>query len=274
MNRRPPAAVLRQLRQEVRFGCPHCRSPLLEWHHFDPPWHEGHTHNPDGMIALCRKCHAFADANGWSSQELVAFKQRAHSLPAVEQLSWNRHNLVMLVGSNLLIGRCCVICGPNDSSLELGPDSDGNLAVTVKLTDQHGHVLVSIVDGYLEVDPSIHDFSITSSQTGLSAWIESRKIGLEVEFKRVPAKHIIERMNRIVATLENCISKNHDIHSLLGVADKEECIPVVAVKRLTTFFDGTKVQIKGDLHVGPASFDGNILLNFCSVSRLNVLAIA
>lgn len=52
MNRTPPEPVREILRKEVNFGCPieGCGSPYLEYHHFDPPWHEREHHDPQGMI--------------------------------------------------------------------------------------------------------------------------------------------------------------------------------------------------------------------------------
>ncbi|UJR81507.1 HNH endonuclease signature motif containing protein [Sandaracinus amylolyticus] len=77
-----PEAVQRALRAEVNYGCPvpGCGNPLLTFHHFDPPFHEGRSHNPEGMIALCRVHHDAADPKGndrglYSTERLRAFKR-------------------------------------------------------------------------------------------------------------------------------------------------------------------------------------------------------
>ena len=49
------------LRREVGYGCPVCRSPFLEFHHFDPPQYKEKHWRPEGMIAMCRDCHPDAD---------------------------------------------------------------------------------------------------------------------------------------------------------------------------------------------------------------------
>jgi len=47
LSRRPPAAVRRELRHEISFGCPAsgCGNPYLQYHHFDPPWQKEHPHD-------------------------------------------------------------------------------------------------------------------------------------------------------------------------------------------------------------------------------------
>jgi len=63
VNRTPPAAVRRELRREVGFGCPipDCGIPYLTWHHFDPEWRVEEHHRPEGMIALCLTHAGLAD---------------------------------------------------------------------------------------------------------------------------------------------------------------------------------------------------------------------
>lgn len=60
-SRDPGDQIKAMLRREVNFGCPvrhvdgtGCGSPILTFHHFDPPWATCFAHHPEGMIALCR----------------------------------------------------------------------------------------------------------------------------------------------------------------------------------------------------------------------------
>src|SRR6266446_2552326 len=75
--REPYDGVKQALRQEVHYACPvpGCGSPLLLFHHFDPPWKRKHHHNPGGMIALCTKCHPKADRGTWTKAQLHSFKR-------------------------------------------------------------------------------------------------------------------------------------------------------------------------------------------------------
>jgi hypothetical protein len=63
MSRRPPAAVRRELRQEVNFGCAICGAPILQYHHIVPYSEEEH-HDPDRMVALCPNHHQQAGPQG------------------------------------------------------------------------------------------------------------------------------------------------------------------------------------------------------------------
>lgn len=111
-SRDPGAAIKNQLRQEVNFGCPvrfqdgsGCGSPILTFHHFDPPWTGNYVHEPDGMIALCPLHHNQADGGLWSIAQLLAFKQSLYVDDSIKvQWPWQPESLVMKVGSSLVVG--------------------------------------------------------------------------------------------------------------------------------------------------------------------------
>jgi hypothetical protein len=103
VTRTPPLDVTRQLRSEVGFGCPvpKCGNPYLEWHHFDPPYHEEEHHRAEGMIALCAEHHKKADAGAYTRDQLRAFKgNRANSDLVRGSFDWFRHDLLAIVGGN------------------------------------------------------------------------------------------------------------------------------------------------------------------------------
>lgn len=101
LPRVPPSDVRKALRREVGFGCPvpRCRSPFLEYHHFDPEWHVEHHHRLEGLIPLCPTHHAQAAA--FTIEQLRQFKNRAHDRPAAGRFEWLRRELVGAVGSGL-----------------------------------------------------------------------------------------------------------------------------------------------------------------------------
>lgn len=104
VNRKPPVAVKKILREEVGFGCPvsNCGLPYLEWHHFDPPWNEKHHHNPEGMIALCREHHIQADNGAFTKKQLHRLKQNGKDnwRQISGQFNWMRNRLLAVVGGN------------------------------------------------------------------------------------------------------------------------------------------------------------------------------
>lgn len=100
LGRTPPAAVRRQLRAEVRFGCPvaDCGNPYLEYHHFAPQWHVRNHHDPEGMIALCAMHHAKADA--LTSEQCRELKSNPHAGDVKGRFEWMRREIVAVVGGN------------------------------------------------------------------------------------------------------------------------------------------------------------------------------
>src|ERR1044071_4697508 len=112
LSRDPGAEIKRLLRQEVNYGCPvrypdgnGCGSPILTFHHFDPPWEGNHVHNPGGMIALCPEHHHQADGGLWTKDQLQDFKRNPFVDDALRvRWPWAPETLVMKVGPSLVIG--------------------------------------------------------------------------------------------------------------------------------------------------------------------------
>lgn len=107
MNRKPPNKVIRQLRQEVGFCCPGlkesgepCGSPLLTWHHFDPPWRERQHHDPAGMIALCSNCHGQADLLTKEQLRKIKDAGRERAATIAHRFAWRRRKLLVVLGGN------------------------------------------------------------------------------------------------------------------------------------------------------------------------------
>lgn len=103
MTRKPPTAVIKQLRQEVGFGCPipECGNPYLEWHHFDPLWSVEQHHNAQGMIALCAEHHKKADNGAYTDTQLAAFKRNKVDPELIcGRFDWRRNKLLVVVGGN------------------------------------------------------------------------------------------------------------------------------------------------------------------------------
>lgn len=105
LPRRPPADVLRQLREEVNYSCPICGSPFLSWHHFDPPYHVKPHHNPDDMIALCPLHHKMADSGMYSADQLQALKRRQSDTSYIAcRWPWDPENIAFFFGGSILFG--------------------------------------------------------------------------------------------------------------------------------------------------------------------------
>jgi hypothetical protein len=100
-TRHPPAAVLRQLRREVGFGCPvdGCDRPYLTWHHFDPPWRLEQHHRPESMIALCRLHADQADGGAYTVEQLRRYKSKGATEGSIRgRFEWMRNELLLVAG--------------------------------------------------------------------------------------------------------------------------------------------------------------------------------
>lgn len=137
MTRTPPAAVRRELRQEVGFRCPveGCGNPYLTWHHFDPPWRVEHHHRPEGMIALCLDHASRADAGAFTDDQLRTLKRegRRRAEEIKGRFDWMRYELLAAVGGNFFY-QCPVIFQINDRQcIWFERDEEGYLQLNFRM---------------------------------------------------------------------------------------------------------------------------------------------
>ena len=152
MNRTPPVAVRRQLRQEVGFGCPvpGCGNPYLTWHHFDPPWSVREHHEPNGMIALCRQHHDQADAGAYTSEQIRRFKEEAilHEREIRGRFEWMRRDLMVVAGGNFFYRPRYIVNLNGKSFLWCGRDQYNHLLMNLSMPDEHKSPGMVIQENY------------------------------------------------------------------------------------------------------------------------------
>jgi hypothetical protein len=150
VNRTPPAAVRRQLREEVGFGCPveGCGSPYLTWHHFDPAWSEQEHHEPEGMIALCREHHGQADAGAFTNDQLRALKAEGDRRGAQikGRFNWMRQDVLAVVGGNFYLETPIIVQLRDQPVVWWKRDSDGFLLLNVGMLTASGEPRAAIMD--------------------------------------------------------------------------------------------------------------------------------
>lgn len=188
--RDPPPAVKQFLRQEVHYACPvpGCGSPLLEWHHFDPKWREKHHQNPDGMIALCTKCHPRADLGTWTKEQLHSFKRNPQPLGLIrETFGWaERSVLYRLGGVYAADNNAGVLAVRGQRILWHERSAEGRLLFSLDLFGERGDKLLTVRQNCLSVDASrIHDLSLNAGATHLRIWLGERKPGIDLRFRRL-----------------------------------------------------------------------------------------
>lgn len=77
LSRHIPESIKRKVRQRAGFGCVICGLALGEYEHFDPPFKDAKSHDPNGITYLCPNCHAKA-TRGYLSKETI---KKADSSP-------------------------------------------------------------------------------------------------------------------------------------------------------------------------------------------------
>lgn len=188
LDRKPPAAVRRQLRCEVGFGCPvpGCGKPFLEWHHFDPPWHEREHHDPTGMIALCGEHHKTADRGVFSKGELNAWKKSTSVGDVRATFPWAKREFLVRLGG-VYHGGSQVAFAVNDQPvIELKRQENGRLTLSFILKAIDGTTLLAMEENMFVAYPEkLHDLEVDTGPTKVKAWFAERKVGLELSFNRL-----------------------------------------------------------------------------------------
>lgn len=191
MNRTPPLEVQRQLRREVKYGCPvpDCGNPFLYWHHFDPAWNVEEHHRPDGMIALCGEHHPKADAGAYTIEQLRGFKSRVTAMPGLVQgkIEWMRQDLVLVLGSNLYVRTPVAFRFKQSDVISVPRNDEGLLTVSARMLTNSNNPRLTLVENFFEVDPSspdLDDFHCPPSGRLVEAKYANGDL-LRVEFQHV-----------------------------------------------------------------------------------------
>ncbi len=159
MNRKPPLDVQKELRKEVKFGCPveGCGCPYLTWHHFDPPWNEKNYHNPAGVIALCHIHHDQADAGAFTKEQLRALKKNPHGNEVEGRFNWMRNSLLLAAGSGFYLNPIELLRVKGKTIISFTRDENNNLLLNINLTDKNGTVKFEMIENVWSFSESPSD---------------------------------------------------------------------------------------------------------------------
>jgi len=165
MNRTPPKYVRQILRHEVGFGCPLCANPYLEWHHFDPPWHEQEHHNHEGMIALCAEHHKKADAGAYTKDQLRGFKIRysSHGEYLKGKFEWLRQKILAVVGGIFYYEVPVIFQFRNQPVIWFNRDDDGYLLLNIRMLSKSKEPRLFLEDNFWMTKGNMKDFECPPS---------------------------------------------------------------------------------------------------------------
>jgi|GEM_PF-2870505 len=197
MSNQGKTETIRQLRKEVGFGCPVCRSPFLEWHHFDPPWNEEKHWRAEGIVALCRQHHGEADAGLFSKGELRVMKTADYSARPVSAnfISWQKEELLVRVGGCYTDTSAPVVCIDGEPQIALRKNDAGILELSFQLRDQDDRPIVAMQENSFVAFPDcVHDMTVTPKTTEVTVWAGKDDIGLRLTFDRIA----VDALDRIL----------------------------------------------------------------------------
>jgi len=233
VSRRPPADVLRQLREEVNYSCPICGSPFLSWHHFDPPYHVRPHHNPDGMIALCPLHHKMADSGMYSVDQLRILKHKQSDASHIAcRWPWDPENIAFFFGGNILFGARPVLSIRGNSVLRTYPgkftqDDVSRVLFDLTLRTRDGRLIARMEKNLFEAyTANLKDFVFTPGANRFEIWHTSGT-KLRLEYHRYDSTSFERQVCKI---LDDRLSTDPAMDLAQSFAtDSEGKVPVVAI---------------------------------------------
>lgn len=223
MDRKPPAAVRRKLREEVGFCCPieGCGSPYLTYHHFDPPWATEAHHNPNGMIALCLQHHKEADVGAYTDIQLRELKETGkNNKPVAGQFNWKRENTLIIAGSNYFIGSPTILEANKTKQIWFEKDEKNYDTVNMDLYSSDGLLVFQMRKNDWIVHPDFED--IKSSPSARSLKIRSKKHGVSVD---------LEFYNKDINEIAKLVESNLWNRTLQSVEEYNQNLPDIIPRK-------------------------------------------
>ncbi len=156
LQRKPSAAVRREIRRRCGFGCVICGSAIITYEHFSPEYKDAMYHNPKGMTLLCGT-HQLETSKGLLSKKTIAEADRD---PFCKKTGYAKH-LLDLGGKKptLLIGGVdATECGPKieidgETLLQIYPPDlrSNRWRLSCRFKDQDGTIMCEIVENELVI---------------------------------------------------------------------------------------------------------------------------
>lgn len=297
-NRPPiPIDVRRQLRAEVGFGCPICRSPFLVFHHFDPPYEQEAHFRPEGMLALCQGCHGAAPS--WTKEKCRRLKKSKNIAKPVKGFfnAWEDDlNIFIRLGGNYSLGAAVPIVVGDEDVIRISKDPDtGWLQLSFVIRNKHGDPVLTMETNDFVMSPeSVHDLHVTVSKHEIKLWVTPDDVGLNLQFRWLTWEQLAKRItgdrqqsakrserdlrDDILARLPLNLRKyvadnlptaseaNEETLALLKDQIERRCakdgkIPFLDVRRMVIYHRGARTVVDKGIYVGKGVYGGNIMVD-------------
>jgi hypothetical protein len=241
ISRTPPVEIRKNLRKEVNYGCPICRSPFLTWHHFDPPWNECHSHTEQGIIALCSNCHRQADGGAFTKKYLHELKEKTISSPPIGSLPWHINCALVRFGGNLFIAQSSKLFSirvVKQEVFSLLLDTNGYLKLNASIWNNKNALVLRLEDNdIVSYMDNIGDLECSAEAKMLSVISRENDAQLVLKFARSDPDQTIPNSTQLLpkTLLENAPAlKSHIDNELRSrsqvVIDPEGLVPTIDIE--------------------------------------------
>lgn len=186
----PNSAEARLLRQEVHFSCPACGSPILTYHHFDPPWREKEHNDPAGIIALCVVCHGEAEGGRWTRAELHELKKTAPTRSTIKKdFPWRvgpKQKIIYRLGGHYGVDTPILLALNGRPILREERSPDGLALFSLDVFNSTDELQLQICQNSMSVDVlDLWDVHLTTDGNRIIARRKKGEIALDLRLRRI-----------------------------------------------------------------------------------------
>lgn len=181
LDRYIPEDVKHVVRKRCGFGCVECGSAIYQYHHFNPPFEEAKTHDPNGITLLCGNKHDEVHRGLLSNGEVSFYNSNPKCLSKGFSC-FTSHGLgpVVVLGSNTFINNPNIIIGFGQPLLVIEAPEEQNapFRLSALFQDQSGKEIARIDQN--EWKGSSDNWDIQTSGTRFTIRQKPRSIDLEI----------------------------------------------------------------------------------------------
>jgi hypothetical protein len=149
LDRKVSAEIRRKIRQNSKFSCVICRSPICTYEHFDPEFKDATEHNPYGMCLLCHSCQMDTTAGRLSK---AVINQRVNARKAEHQVESRKDNFLFFdqmpmvkLGNSIITRADTIICTDEVDCLSFSRDPEtGTFLMNMVVFDLSGREIARI----------------------------------------------------------------------------------------------------------------------------------
>lgn len=194
LNRNIPNSIKIEVRKRCGFGCIECGSAIYQYHHYDPPFEDAKTHDPNGITLLCGTCHDKAHRRLLSKKRVSQCNDSLKCLSAgFSHFTLGLENPEIILGAMTVIGTPNIIVGFGQPLLVIEPPEDQSapFRLSAIFQDKFGKEIARIVQNEWRGSSDNWDIRTEGPKFTIRQAPHSIDLGICI----APNKLIIEKLN-------------------------------------------------------------------------------